>query len=57
LTEYSDETQVESDAESNLSDHEKFFFPAEDPLIKMKVSATRREEIKQLFYSNQVPCF
>ncbi|KAF6023875.1 hypothetical protein EB796_017806 [Bugula neritina] len=48
-----DETQVESDAESDLSDHEDFFLPGEEHNVKMEVSATRRENIKRLFYSNQ----
>ncbi|KAF6030762.1 hypothetical protein EB796_010943 [Bugula neritina] len=50
----SEETQVESDADSDLSDHEDFFLPREEHYIKMEVSVTRREKIKQLFYSNQV---
>jgi len=49
-----DETEAESDAESDISDHEDFFLPGEEHYIKMEVSATRREKIKQLFYSNQV---
>jgi len=52
-----DETQAESDAESDLSDHEDFYLPGEDHHIKMEVSATKKEEIKQLFYSNQVHPF
>jgi len=49
-----DETEAESDAESDLSDHEDFYLPGEDHNVKMEVSATRRENIKQLFYSDQV---
>ncbi|KAF6021952.1 hypothetical protein EB796_019738 [Bugula neritina] len=49
-----DKTEVESDADSDLSDHEDFFLPEEEQQIKMEVSATRKEEIKRLFYSNQV---
>ncbi|KAF6028698.1 CASP2 [Bugula neritina] len=44
----------ESDNESDLSDHEDFYLPGEEHHIKMEVSVTRREDIKQLFYSNQV---
>ncbi|KAF6026298.1 hypothetical protein EB796_015393 [Bugula neritina] len=47
-----DETQVESDADSDLSDHEDFYLPGEDHHVKMKVSATRKATIKRLFYSN-----
>ncbi|KAF6026559.1 hypothetical protein EB796_015130 [Bugula neritina] len=48
-----DETQVESDAESNLSDHEDFYLPGDDHHVKMQVSVTRKAAIKRLFYSNQ----
>ncbi|KAF6018350.1 hypothetical protein EB796_023340 [Bugula neritina] len=49
-----DETQVESDADSDLSDHEDFYLPEEDQHVKMEVSVTRKAAIKRLFYSNQV---
>jgi len=49
-----DETQVVSDADSDLSDHEDFLLSGEDHHIKMEVSVTKKEQIKQLFYSSQV---
>ncbi|KAF6026563.1 hypothetical protein EB796_015134 [Bugula neritina] len=52
-----EKAQVESDAESDLSDHEDFYLPGEEQQIKMEVSATRKAEIKRLFYSNQVTMY
>ncbi|KAF6023880.1 hypothetical protein EB796_017811 [Bugula neritina] len=44
-----DKTQVESDVDSDLSDHEDFYLPGEDHHVKMEVSATRKAAIKCLF--------